>query len=262
MEFDYYLNSDCIQNFELAHYHIYLQIVLTTKTLFSRFPCTSKLDLSDIEHVNYLCIDKFIIFRNLTYINFFKTITYNDFTLYIESYFKKYCQYPVFQTLNGLCDSNVLHFRKLTNLRNFQQRNTSICSAYLNEYSGLTSLTFLIPFYETLEYYTSLGNLKVLYIKKHHHVPVFVNYNDFIHLEKLTIEFSWPKTSKAMNIAYLNLTYLSIQNESETNLCIHLNPSMKLKYLRCDNINILDLNNYLKKNIKYTHSSNKTCFKM
>lgn len=247
MEYIYYLNFDCISNFELAQYYVYFQILLTVKILFSRFHDVTKLNLLHDRDSLTICPEKLDIFPHLTYLCVCKQLKYINYQPYIESYIKKYNRFPLLQTLNTHCEFSTKSFKDLIHLRSLKQTIGSTSSKYLNDHSKLTSLTFLIPLDETLLNYTTLNDLKILHIKKHHHVSIFSKYDYFSCLEKLTINFKWINTTIPITIACSRLTYLSVKNISISNGYVNLDMSMKLKYLELNSIYFDNLNLYLEK---------------
>lgn len=242
MEEIYYLNHDCMQNFEMATIYIYSKILLTTKEFFSRINIMSAVRIY-YNHSKYTDLEKFFvmpIFSHITNldIKFDKLKSFVHFQHYIKHYVKKYASCP---NLQRLTIQGINHSPSITEFKNLAHLNVEkyyLSSRILNEFKQLTFLKLNISTYQFFHFYTSVRNLRILDVTYSARQDIDQFGYKFINLQKLALKnLEYDETIGKINFPCL--TYLKITgNDCEKFKQINFNIKNSLKCLILHNVDM------------------------
>lgn len=252
MEFTYFLNHDCISNFEICNYCTYHQMLLTNKVISKRIYDLSILNLDCAKYdPKLLCNEKlFPVFRNLTFLRIHRidrierhmTINFID---YVKQYQFLHGSYPILRKLQTKYLLTVSGMTFLTNLVDVDIHDGTMTENLVKQLSRLTYLKSTAPQNYPMTSLHCLHNLKIFKILN---IPMYMietlNQSKYTNLQKLSVHFY--NCRESIKISFPNLTYLRI--ETDLNKCnINLDNQTKLRCLKLKNTNIDNSIEYFRK---------------
>lgn len=239
----YYLNSDCIQNFEIARFKILFRILSITKDFYQRIYDISIVKICDI--VNYkqhVMITNLHLFRNLTYLelNFEKICEISvNFYLYRQSYINLHKIEPCLKKLksNNIYGKNMIDMKSLKQIENMNLPSIQGSTNLLNAYIYLSRLKMVTSERNIFNNMVNLDKLKILHVDNKRHTMKDINNVTFLNLEKLSIHIQYYLEQDNIRINAPMLTYLKLHNKNERNtMLIYLDITTRIQYLNLHNI--------------------------
>lgn len=258
MEEFYFLHDDCIQNFEIANYCTYVNILRSSKSLLKKIKYTSHISVGKHSYFQkgYI-IEKLNFFPNLTHLRTYEQ--YFDLYDYLSSYVEKYHQTPPLKILKAIYVSKFLLVKNYTNLINLNILDTILPISILNYLSSLTCLKFTLQKNDTMQDYNHCSNIRVLSINScHYGKENDWNYAKFVNLSKFSLIMIQNKEYSLSQIDCSSLTFLKLRHYIDgTNpinferyknnkMKIKLNNLTRLKYLDVYRIDVENKENYIK----------------
>lgn len=247
MEWIYLLNDDCIQNFQLGNYCIYFKILYSSKRLFSNLKYLSRVNFEWCE-CNYCDIftEKIPLFENLTYLDILSRYKYFDIQQYYNLYFEEHNHCPSLQILKSKRIYNLLSINLYTNLvKLYLSQYNSIAFEQLNALSKLTCVKSAYEKYHEFVCFEHFSNIKILKCVYYNLLDQYINYNAYVNLEILTLNFSRKTYNDDLylDINCFNLTFLKIigfDHNEIPKISANLNNLKRLKHLNLSCVKIMN----------------------
>lgn len=238
MEFYYFLNEDCVSNFEFADYFISKEIFTSSKPLSRKFKYITYLNTGKYgHHKSGNILDRLHLFCNITYVKKYRRSL--NLLVYFISYKEKYPQYPPLRILKSYSSiENIEIISLFPNLICLNLSGQSVRISNLNNLSNLTYLKFKLKNEERIQLYHHCSNLKILYLCNYSYDSENKWNNDkFASLQKLKLNIESGEGNIYFSCSHL--TFLKTFSYSPHIVpTIYLEDKINLKYLLLDCVNI------------------------